>query len=330
MRPDQISVQPTFLGGGFGRKFESDFVVEAALASKKVGRPVKLIWSRSEDIRYDFYRPAVAARMRAVLQDGSITSWQARNTGSSPLLQRNPSQNFDPLAVDGFINLLYGLPNREISFRHVDFGIPVGFWRSVGMSQNCFFVERFIDEIAAKDGQDPLTFRQNLLRDQPEAAQVLEELALMSGWNSGNENMGLALTLSHGSLIGAVAHMQPTSNGKWQVVHLDAVVDCGIAINPKNIKAQIAGGMLYGLAAAIYGDLPISGGRVSFDNFFGSTNLRLANAPSISVRILENLPNMGGIGEPGTAVIAPTVANALSRATGQQLRKLPLTQSGLI
>ena len=330
MAPFQIEVTPTFLGGGFGRKVETDFVVQAALASRAVGSPVKLIWSRREDTTHDFYRPAFAARMEALIEGQRLVGWRAKSTGASPMKRQNPDIKVDPLSIDGFVDLVYDLPARDIRYRHWDAGIPVGFWRSVGMSQNCFFVESFLDELASQLQQDPLALRLSLLTNNPRASSVLQKAADMASWSKSEAPQGLAVTRSHGSYIAAIVELAPKGN-RWTVSRIYAVIDCGFAINPENVKAQIRSGILFGLAATLYGDLPLRAGQVSFDNFVASTNVRLANAPDIDVEVVSNAnAQLGGVGEPGTAIIAPAVVNAFRRASGQMIRSLPLTQFGLV
>lgn len=325
--PETIKVNVTFLGGGFGRKIENDAAVQAAQLSEKAGQPVKLIWSRAEDTQHDVYRPIFAARMVAGLGPEGLKVWFAKNAGPSILKRATGvSRGVDPTSLDGFSDLPYpGIAQLRILQEEVDLGIPVGFWRSVGKSQNTYFVECFLDEIAAKLGRDPLDFRLELLAGKPRAQKILETLAEVSGWRESPERrrMGLAYMEGYGSLAGAVAQVA-IENKKVRVEKIFVVVDCGTVVNRQGAEAQIQGGALYGLGAALYGKVTIKEGRVEQSIFAEAPFLRIADAPSVSVTFIDSGAEIGGLGEVSTPLAAPAVCNAIFSQTGQMIRKLPI------
>jgi len=335
LEPGQVKVHTTFLGGGFGRRFETDVALQAVLAAKAVGAPVKLIWSREEDIRHDFYRPAAVARLRGGLDAaGRPVAWQARLVCPSIMTRALPDyvkDGIDPSSVEGAVEMPYRIANRRTEYAMTNTGVPVGFWRSVGNSQNAFFVESFLDEIAHAAGADPLDFRLRLLDEAPRHRAVLEAAAEAAGWGSPpppGRFRGLALHESFGSIVAEVVEIS-VGDGKALSVHKVAcAVDCGVVVNPDTVVAQMESGIVYGLTAALFGEITLGDGRVEQGNFDGYEMLRLAQMPEIAVRIVESDAALGGIGEPSTPPIAPAVANAIFAATGERIRSLPLVRHG--
>ena len=335
LEPGQVKVHTTFLGGGFGRRFETDVALQAVLAAKAVGAPVKLIWSREEDIRHDFYRPAAVARLRGGLDAaGRPVAWQARLVCPSIMTRALPDyvkDGIDPSSVEGAVEMPYRIANRRTEYAMTNTGVPVGFWRSVGNSQNAFFVESFLDEIAHAAGADPLDFRLRLLDEAPRHRAVLGAAAEAAGWGSPPPQgrfRGLALHESFGSIVAEVVEIS-VGDGKALSVHKVAcAVDCGVVVNPDTVAAQMESGIVYGLTAALFGEITLGDGRVEQGNFDGYEMLRLAQMPEIAVRIVESDAALGGIGEPSTPPIAPAVANAIFAATGERIRSLPLVRHG--
>jgi isoquinoline 1-oxidoreductase beta subunit len=344
---DKVTVMTPWLGGGFGRRFDLDYVeraVEIAIQFKR--KPVQTIWSRAEDIRDDMYRPAAMADVSATLggdhlPTGFVYRIATPSIADQWLVRAFPSAKgglmADRSTVDGALFPFYGLGSRSIENFTVDTGIPVGFWRSVGFSLNCFFVESFIDELAATAGAAPLDYRARLLAAAGDhaparrAAVILERMRrydqaspLASVTGGGKAGRGVALTECFHSFVGQVADVE-VSGDDIRVRKVHAVVDCGFAIDPPNVTAQIRSAINYGLSAALYGKVDFDKGAVVPTNFDSYPVLTLDNAPDISVEIVNSGAAIGGVGEIGTPAIAPAVANAIFAATGRRLRSLPLT-----
>jgi isoquinoline 1-oxidoreductase subunit beta len=315
---EQVVVHNTFLGGGFGRRQELDFVVYAVEVAKAVGAPVKLIWSREQDIQHDFYRPAVANRFKAGLDaEGNLTAWSNRYTDTYLGVG-------EPHAVS---DLPYDLPNRSIRRIKGEVEVPVGRWRSVFRTQHAFFNESFIDELAHAAGKDPFAFRRDLLSHSPRHRKVLELAAEEAGWSEPlppGRARGIALENSFGSIVAEVAEVSVTPQGHMQVHKVTAAVDCGRAVNPDGAEAQIQGGIIFGLTAACYGEIGIENGAVIQSNFPDYEMIRLETAPKMAVHFIESGERIGGLGEPGTPPIAPAVANAIFAVTGKRIRSLPI------
>ncbi len=323
-----VTVNATFIGGGFGRRGEADYAIQAALASQAVGRPVKIMWNRAEDIRNDYFRPAFAAELEAGLDaDGNLVTWVAKNTGPSVLRDNYPGK-IDPLSIDAFNKLFYEIPNQRISHVVYEYGVRVGFWRSVGHSQNCFFVECFMDELANEAGVDPMEFRKTLVKDNPRYLAVLEEAERISNWGSPETvgaHHGVAIVEGAGSVTAQVAEVSVDVTSSKVTVHkVYAVIDCGDVVNPDTIEAQIQGGVVFGLTAALHGEITISDGRVEQSNFHDYPTLNLKDSPPVEVSILISGEPRGGVGELGVSPVAPAVANAVFKATNERIRKLPL------
>jgi isoquinoline 1-oxidoreductase beta subunit len=335
VEPDQVAVHTTFLGGGFGRRFETDFVVQAVLASKAVGKPVKLVWSREEDMRQDFYRPAAMARLRAGLDGaGDPIAWHVRLASPSIMSRALPhlvKDGIDPSSVEGVSDTPYEVANLRVEYAMRHFGVPVGFWRSVGNSQNAFFLESFLDELAHAAGRDPLVYRLGLLGDDRRHRKVLETVAAAAGWSRPAPKgrfRGIALHESFGSIVAEVAEISVAEGREVTLHKMTCAIDCGRVVNPDTVLAQMESGIVYGLTAALFGRITIAGGRVGEGNFDGYPMLQLAQMPEIEVRIIESGAALGGIGEPATPPAAPALANALFAATGTRVRSLPLDRHG--
>lgn len=321
--PMQVKVNATYLGGGFGRKVETDYVIHAALASQAVQGPVQLIWSRSEDTQHDFYRPAFQAKMRAGISEGRLAVWTGKNAGPSISKRQNPSTKIDFTSIDGFADIPYAIDHQEMFHQEVDLGVPVGYWRSVGKSQNTFFVESFIDEVADRMQIDPLQLRKDLLRDQPRALRLLDKLAEVCSWNS-RPNLGLAFMDGFGTLAAMAAQVSLVNN-KVKVERLWSVVDCGPVVNPESAEAQVQGAAIYGLAAAMLGKVTITGGKVDQTLFADRPFIRLSDAPVHEVHFIPSTDAIGGLGEVATPLAAPAVTNALYRLTRKRVRRLPIS-----
>jgi isoquinoline 1-oxidoreductase beta subunit len=309
----RVNVQTTYIGGGFGRRLLSDFVVEAVELSRATGTPVKVLWTREDDMRHDFYRPANCVRLRAALDGrGRPSAWWQRVAGPKNAL--------------GGINIPYAIPNLRIETIEADPGVPVGPWRSVGASQNAFAVECFLDELAHAAGQDPLEYRLQLLADAPRHRAVLQLAAEKAGWGKplpAGHGRGLAVYTAY---AGWVAHVVEVSVTKEAIrVHrVVAAVDCGLAVNPDGVCAQTESAIIFGLTAALQGEITLKDGRVVQGNFNDYPLLRMGEIPKIEVYLVHNAEPPGGVGESGVPPIAPAVANAVFAATGRRLRRLPL------
>lgn len=328
-----VTVHTTLLGGGFGRRAEVDLVRETiACALQMPGRPVQLLWSREEDIRRDMYRPMALARWTASFDDKGLASVLKKQVGQSPTdqftgravglpAQGKPEGN----AVE---NPPYGFPYYRLDAIVAEGVVPVGFWRSVGHSHTAFFDESFIDEIAHFQKKDPFELRRELLVGNPRYARVLETAAKEAGWGSplpAGTGRGIALRASFGSIVAQVAEVEVAADKSFRVRKVTCAIDCGPAINPAIVRMQMESGIVYGLSAALFGEITLKDGAVEQSNFFDYDAVRLADAPEMAVHLVDSgATTVGGVGEPGTPPIAPAVANAIFAATGQRLRDLPL------
>ncbi|QXQ07683.1 molybdopterin-dependent oxidoreductase [Sphingosinicellaceae bacterium] len=331
-----VTVHPTLLGGGFGRKAETDACVQAALIAKAVKAPVQLIWSREEDMAQGRYRPAAAARMRGRIgPDKHVAAWASRvavpDVGASFMGRNIPALGGKPKAaaesVDGTQALPYALPGFLAEHALVDLPVPLGFWRSVGHSFTGFFVESFIDELAHAAGTDPGAFRLAMLRDQPRHRAVIEAVLSASGplgQDAPGVGRGMALVESFGSIVAEVAEVHVDKAG-LRVTSVWVAVDCGPVVNPDIVRAQMESGVIFGLTAALKGRINFVDGAPAQTNFDGYPLLTLAETPVIETILVPSSAPLGGAGEPGTPPIAPAVANAVFAATGKRLRDLPLT-----
>jgi isoquinoline 1-oxidoreductase beta subunit len=310
---DKVRVHTQFLGGGFGRRLETDFVAEAVQLAKMTGTPVQVIWTRADDLQHDKYRPAGAMHLAATLDaEGCPSAWFMRIAGSE-------------LVLEG-IQVPYAIPNVREEHVEVESAIPTGPWRSVGASQNAFAIECFLDELAHAAGRDPFEYRRRLLQDAPRERAVLELAAEKSGWGTllpAGCGRGIALYRCFGSIVAQVAEVA-VANDTIKVERVVCVIDCGIAVNPDSVRAQMEGAIAFGLSAALMEKIYIERGRVTQTSFADYPILTLAEMPEVIVHIIESDATPGGVGEPGVPVIAPAVANAVFAATGRRLHQLPL------
>jgi isoquinoline 1-oxidoreductase beta subunit len=328
---EQVKVHTTYLGGGFGRRFELDFIQEALETSKAVGAPVKVIWSREDDTRHEFYRPASHHRLHAGLNArGQPVAWTHRVVAPSIMSRVFPGtvQNgLDGEAVEGAVEMPYAVPNVDVDYVLTDTGIPVGFWRSVNHSFNAFAVEGFIDELAHAANQDPYEYRRALLANAPRYLRVLELAATRAEWGSTPPEgifRGIAVHKSFESYVAQVAEVSVGTDGAVRVHRVVCAVDCGPVVNPDTVEAQMQSGIVYGLTAALHGEIAIEAGRVVQSNFHDYPMLSMAAMPRVETHIVPSTDSQGGVGEPGTPPIAPAVCNAIFAATGKRIRKLPI------
>ena len=330
LKPEQVYIHNAYLGGGFGRRSKNDEMVQAIAISKEVGRPVKLTWTREQDIRGDRYRPQAAAKFRATLgPDGMPLAVEAKvAVGSINLSLGRPTANgLEGQAVDGIVNSPYKIPNFYVGGVMKNTHLLVNFWRSVGGSQNCFFYESFIDELAHAAGKDAYEFRRAMV-DRVDFVGVLEKLAEKSDWKNKlpkGRGRGIAVAENHGSVVGTVAEVTVDNRDQVRVDRLVVAVDCYHVVNPKIIEAQMESGAIYGLSAVLYGEMTIKAGQVQELNFDTYRAVRMTEAPKIEVHLVPSGgKKWGGIGECGTATIAPAIVNAIFAATGKRVRELPL------
>jgi isoquinoline 1-oxidoreductase beta subunit len=334
---DDTEVHTTFLGGGFGRRAERDFVQEAAELAGKIEGPVKVIWSREDDMQHDFYRPASYHDFAAVLgSDGKPEAWEHRMASQSILERMVPGwapgfvANFagkrDPTSTEGASNHPYHVPNTRVRYAKVDLPIPVGFWRSVGHTHTGFVVESFIDELAHLAGEDPYEYRRDLLGEHPRHLRVLNAVTEACDWGSPvpeGRARGIAVVASFGSYVAEVAEVSVEAD-RPRVHKVWCAVDCGIVVNPRIVRAQMESGIIYGLTSALYGEINIQGGRAIQGNFHEYEMVRMNDAPEMEVILTPSGDGPGGVGEPGVPPIAPAVTNALFALTGQRIRDMPI------
>lgn len=334
LKPETVEVHTTFLGGGFGRRAEFDYAVIAArVAAALPGRAVKVTWTREEDMRHDFYRPAAVARLRGRVAEGRATALDARI--AAPSITRQMMRRVVGFAapgpdrghLDGAFDQPYAIPAFRAAGHLADLDVPVGYWRSVGYSVNTFAMECFIDEMAQAAGRDPLAFRLEMLRDEhPPSAEVLEAAAEMAGWGMTRPEgmaLGLAFCFSFGTAVAEVVEVAQRGDG-IAIPRVWIACDPGTALDPGIIEAQMVSGALFGLSAAVMGEITFADGMVEQGNFPDYDALRMNTAPRVAVRILES-GGIGGAGEPGTPPAAPALANALFALTGRRARRLPLS-----
>jgi isoquinoline 1-oxidoreductase subunit beta len=337
--PEKVIVHNQLIGGGFGRRLEVDYVEKAVRIAQKVDGPVKVVWTREEDIQHDVYRPIYRDRMAASLSGGRIAGWRHRVTGSAVIARWFPpafQKGVDIDAVDSAVDVPYDIPNLRVEYvREEPLNVPTGFWRGVGPNNNVFAVECFMDELARKAGQDPVTFRRNHLSKSPRMRAALDLVVEKSGWNqplavrSGKAGRGICLQPSFGSFIATVAEVEVASTGEVRVHRIVSAVDTGIVVNPDTVIAQLQGGLIFGITAALWGEITIARGRVQQSNFHDYRMLRINEAPAIEVHLVQSTEAPGGIGETGATAGPPAVRNAIFAATGIPLRRLPIDRDVL-
>ena len=327
---EKVRIHTTLLGGGFGRRLESDFVAEAVRISKAVNAPVKVIWSREDDTKHGFYRPATYNRLAAGLDaQNKPIAWTHHIVAPPILIKFGPLQNgIDATLIDGASDVPYAFPNVSVDQVAADLpGIPLGFWRSVGASQNAFVVESFMDELAAAAGRDPYEFRRELLQAKPRHLRTLELAATKAGWGTplpAGRARGIALAEWEPTTCAEVAEVSVAPDGAVRVHRVVCAVDCGQVVNPDTLEAQMQGGVVFGLTAALYGEITIANGRVQQGNFTDYPMLHISEMPVVEVYTVNSTDALGGIGEPSVPPTAPAVCNAIFAATGKRIRSLPI------
>ncbi len=333
LKPEQVNVHTTFLGGGFGRRLEVDFVPAAVSASKAAGAPVKLIWTREDDITHDLFRPPAREEVTAGLDgEGRLLAWSLHIVSPSITARWDPT-NKDPFdsVIEYVQNFPYAVPNFGLRYTRQEIGIEVGYWRSVSHTPNCFAIESSIDELAAAASSDPVDFRLRHLAGKPRHTRLLTVLAERSGWGHAPQgrHQGIAFMEAYSSLIAQVAEVS-IERGQPRIHRITCVVDCGQTVNPRIVESQIESGIVYGLSAALWGNITLHEGRVEQSNFNAYRVLRLNEAPEIDVHIIPSDAAPGGIGEAAVPPVAPAVCNALFAATGKRLRSLPISAHRLV
>jgi isoquinoline 1-oxidoreductase beta subunit len=329
---DKVVVHNHLIGGGFGRRLEIDGVTRAVQIAMQVEGPVKVVWTREEDIQHDMYRPCFFDRISAGLDGkGMPVAWNHRFAGSSVIARWIPpafSNGLDPDTTEGAIDLVYALPNLHVEYLRVEPpGIPTAFWRSVGPSHNVFVTESFVDELAAAAKQDPVAYRRALLDKAPRAKAVLELAAEKAGWGKPlPQGVGRGVSVQHAfaTYLAQVAEVEVAKDGAVRVRRVVCAVDCGTVVNPDTVRAQIQSGIIFGITAALRGEITLKGGRVEQSNFHDYPMLRMNETPAIEVHIVNSVEAPGGVGETGTSAAPPALTNAIFAATGKRIRKLPV------
>ncbi len=343
LKPEQCELYKLHLGGGFGRRGASDFVTQAVLVARTMpGVPVKLIWSREEDMAHGRYHPVTQCKLTAGLNDkGELTALHMRISGQSILATvapQNIKNGKDPITFQGLnppgpeASFGYAIPNLLIDHAMHNPHVPAGFWRGVNLNQNTLYVECFMDEVAHATKQDPLALRRKLLAQTPKALAVLNAVAERAGWSKPAPKgvfRGLAQTMGYGSYVAACAEISISTEGELHVLRIMAATDPGHAVNPQQIEAQVEGSFAYGLSAALYGECTVKHGRIEQSNFHNYPVLKLADMPRVESIVMPSGGFWGGVGEPTIAVAAPAVLNAIFAATGKRLRDMPLKQHDL-
>jgi len=332
--PGRVRVFTTLLGGGFGRRLEVDFIPAAVIASKRAGAPVKLIWTREDDMTHCTYRPPAREELSGGLDaEGRLIAWSLHITSPSITARASPSTT-DPFdsVVEAALNCPYAVPNFALTYTRQEIGIDVGYMRSVSHAPNCFAIESFMDELAAAAGKDPVEFRMRLLAAKPRHAHVLKTAAERAGWGRPAEagrHLGIAFMEGYTTQIAQVAEISVEA-GELKVHKITCVVDCGQMVNPRIVESQIESGIVFGLTAALWGEVTLVGGRVQQTNFNSYRLLRGNEMPEIDVHLVQSDAAPGGIGEAAVPPVAPAICNAVFAATGKRLRALPIVGQNLL
>ena len=333
---DKVTVHNHLIGGGFGRRLEPDMVANAVRIARHVDGPLKVVWTREEDIQHDIYRPVYRDTISATLSGGKIAAWKYRITGSAVIARWLPAafQNgIDIDAVDSAVDMPYDIPNRLVEFvRAEPPAVPTGFWRGVGPNNNVFATECFMDELARKAGIDPVAFRRSMLEGNPRLKAALDLVAEKSDWGKplpARAGRGVSVQPSFGSFIATVVEAEVDNRGEVHLRRVTSAVDTGIAVNPDTIVAQLQGGLIFGLTAALFGEITIEKGRVRQSNFNDYRMLRIDEVPRIDVHVIKSGEDPGGIGETGVTAGPPALRNAIYAATGVALRRLPIDRAAL-
>ncbi len=340
LKPEQVKLHTTLLGGGFGRRgtLDSHFVSEAVQVSKAIKAPVKVVWTREDDIKGGYYRPKALHKMSVGLDAAGKPIFWKHNLVCQSFIIGTPMEGMlvqngvDGLAVEGSANLPYDIPNLHVEWNKAPAGVPTLWWRSVGSSHSAFAVEGMIDEMAKAAGKDPYQYRRMLLEKHPRFLKVLDAAAEKAGWTkpvTAGRGRGIAIHESFGSVVAQVAEVSITPAKTLKVHKIVCAIDCGQTVNPDTIKAQIEGGIVFGLSAALYGEITFENGKVKQSNFYNYKMLRMNEMPQVDVLILDSTEKMGGVGEPGVPPVAPAVMNALFMLTGKRVRSLPLRPDDL-
>ena len=333
---EQIQIHTTYLGGGFGRRGETDFVKQSLILAKALGKPIKVTWMREEDMQHDFYRPASMSRFQIGLnKDGFPISWN-NQLASPSILKRFFAPmawfNIDPLSTEGADEIPYAIEDFNFDYSEVDSGVPVGFWHSVGSSFNAFFTESAIDEAAHLAQQDQFDYRMKLLAGKPRFQKVLEKVMRESKWGRRlpkGHGLGISIHKTRGSIAGAVIEVSTDVNGMLNLNKAWIAIDCGKVINPNTVRAQMEGGFTFGLSATLGEEITLKDGRVEQSNFHDYSILRLKGSPEISVEIIESGNEIGGVGEVAVPLAAPALTNAIFSSSGRRIRTLPLSKHGI-
>ena len=333
---DKVTLNNHYLGGGFGRRLEPDMVESAVRIAKEVSSPIKVVWTREEDMQHDVYRPAYRDMISASLLNGKIVAWKYKVTGSSVLARWLPpafQKGIDGDAVDSAVDMPYDIPNKRVEYvRAEPPGVITGFWRGVGPNNNVFAIESFMDELARKANMDPVAFRLGMLDGTPRLKTALKLVAEKSGWGSplpARVGRGVCAQPSFGSFIATVVEAEVDDVGGVHLRRITCAVDTGIAVNPDTIMAQLQGGLIFGLTAALWGEVTIEKGRVQQSNFNNYRMLRIDETPPIDVHVIKSGEHPGGIGETGATAGPPALRNAIYAATGVPLRRLPIDRSAI-
>jgi len=337
--PEAVTIHTTLSGGGFGRRIEADFAVQAALIAKEAGVPVKLLWSREEDMRHGYHRPAAMLRLRAGLDAAGAVTALSMDSASDTLFNysrfgadKEYSKPFDRSAVGVLLTRYYGLPGFVHRTHTIDAGVPLGYWRSVAASQNLFATESFMDELALRANADPLDYRRSLMKAGSRERAVLDRLEESSGWRRAappGRHRGVAFTWANGTYIGQVVELSVDAASRVTLHRVTTVLDCGIAVNPRNVRGQMEGGIIFALTAAFHGEITVRDGAVEQSNFTDYKLLSLAETPEIKVVIIDSNEAPGGVGEEAVGPLAPALANALFAATAKRFTELPLSKAGV-